>query len=139
MRRLFLTLVALMGATTLFAQTDMVATFTQAAANAKAGNFTEAIPQLDEVINAYYDLEEPDANQQKANPHHRVGILGGIDHADRADKAAGTHTRRNALAFELKDHRGDRAGNGSGKRRGDPDARVLANVAHLKHAGAQSL
>ena len=66
MKRLFLTLVALMGATTLFAQTDMVATFTQAAANAKAGNFTEAIPQLDEVINAYYDLEEPDANQEKA-------------------------------------------------------------------------
>ena len=66
MKKLFLTLVALMGATTLFAQTDMVATFQHAAANAKAANYTEAIPQLDEVINAYYDLDEPDANQEKA-------------------------------------------------------------------------
>ena len=42
MKKLFLTLVAIMGATTLFAQTDILATCTQAAANAKSGNLTEA-------------------------------------------------------------------------------------------------
>ena len=46
MKKLFLTVVALLGATTLFAQTDIVATFQQGAANAKAGNLEEAIEQL---------------------------------------------------------------------------------------------
>lgn len=55
-----------MCATTLFAQTDVVATFSQGLANAKAGNFAEAIGQFQEVIDASWDIEEPDANQQKA-------------------------------------------------------------------------
>ena len=66
MKKLFLTLVALMGATTLFAQTDMVASFQQAMANAKAKNYVEAIEQFQAVIDAYYEVEEPDANQEKA-------------------------------------------------------------------------
>lgn len=66
MKKLFLTVVALVGATTLFAQTDIVATFQQGAANAKAGNLVEAIEQLNSVIDNYYDIEEPDANQEKA-------------------------------------------------------------------------
>ena len=66
MKILFLTVVALVGATTLFAQTDIVATFQQGAANAKAGNLVEAIEQLNSVIDNYYDIEEPDANQEKA-------------------------------------------------------------------------
>ena len=61
-----MTVVALVGATTLFAQTDIVATFQQGAANAKAGNLVEAIEQLNSVIDNYYDIEEPDANQEKA-------------------------------------------------------------------------
>ena len=61
-----MTVVALLGATSLYAQTDVVATFQQGLANAKANNFTEAIAQFEEVIEAGYDIDEPDANQQKA-------------------------------------------------------------------------
>ena len=61
-----MTLVALFGATSVFAQTDVVATFQQGLGNAKAGNYTEAIAQFEEVIEASYDIDEPDANQQKA-------------------------------------------------------------------------
>ena len=66
MKKLFLTVVALMGATTLFAQIDVVATFQQATANAKAAKYTEAIEQFQSIIDASWDIEEPDANQQKA-------------------------------------------------------------------------
>ena len=66
MKKLFLTVVALLGATTLFAQTDIVATFQQGAANAKSGNLEEAIEQLNTVIDEYYNIDEPDANQEKA-------------------------------------------------------------------------
>ena len=66
MKKLFLTVVALMGATSLFAQTDIVALFQQGAANAKAGNTAEAIEQLNTVLDEYYNLDEPDANQEKA-------------------------------------------------------------------------
>ena len=66
MKKIILTLVALFGATSVFAQTDVVATFQQGLGNAKAGNYTEAIAQFEEVIEASYDIDEPDANQQKA-------------------------------------------------------------------------
>lgn len=66
MKRLIMTVVALMGATTLFAQTDVVATFQQGVANAKAQNYNEAIAQFQEIIDASWDIEEPDVNQQKA-------------------------------------------------------------------------
>ena len=66
MKKFFLTVVAMMGATTLFAQIDVVATFQQATANAKAANYTEAIAQFQSIIDASWDIEEPDANQQKA-------------------------------------------------------------------------
>lgn len=66
MKRLIMTVVALMGATTLFAQTDVVATFQQGLANAKGGNFADAIAQFEQVIEASYDIDEPDANQMKA-------------------------------------------------------------------------
>ena len=66
MKKIILTLVALFGATSVFAQNDVVATFQQGLANAKAGNYTEAIAQFEEVIEASYDIDEPDANQQKA-------------------------------------------------------------------------
>ena len=78
-----MTVVALMGATALFAQTDVVATFQQATANAKAGNFTEAIAQFESVIEAGWDIDEPDANQLKAiagakkfvvTCHNKMGI-----------------------------------------------------------------
>jgi tetratricopeptide (TPR) repeat protein len=55
-----------MGATSLFAQTDMLATFQQGTANAKAGNYDEAIAQFQSVVEASFDLDELDANQQKA-------------------------------------------------------------------------
>ena len=61
-----MTVVALMGATTLFAQTDVVATFQQGLGNAKSGNYTEAIQQFQSVIDAGWDIDDPDANQQKA-------------------------------------------------------------------------
>ena len=66
MKKLIMTVVALMGATSLFAQSDIVALFSQGLGNAKTGNFTEAIAQFQEVIDASWDIEEPDANQQKA-------------------------------------------------------------------------
>ena len=66
MKKLIMTVVALMGATSLFAQTDIVAVFQQGLGNAKAGNYTEAIAQFQEVVDASWDIEEPDANQQKA-------------------------------------------------------------------------
>ena len=66
MKKLIMTVVALMGATTLFAQTDVLATFQQGLANAKAANYTEAIAQFQEVVDASWDIEEPDANQLKA-------------------------------------------------------------------------
>ena len=66
MKKLIMTVVALMGATALFAQTDVVATFQQATANAKASNYTEAIAQFEAVIEAVWDIMEPDANQLKA-------------------------------------------------------------------------
>ena len=61
-----MTVVALLGATSLFAQTDIVAVFQQGLGNAKAGNYTEAIEQFQSVIDASWDVEEPDANQLKA-------------------------------------------------------------------------
>ena len=61
-----MTVVALMGATSLFAQTDMLASFQQGTANAKAGNYDEAIAQFQSVVEASFDLDELDANQQKA-------------------------------------------------------------------------
>ena len=66
MKKLIMTVVALMGATALFAQTDVVATFQQATANAKAGNFAEAIAQFEAVVEASWDIDEPDVNQLKA-------------------------------------------------------------------------
>ena len=66
MKKLIMTVVALMGATALFAQTDVVATFQQATANAKASNYTEAIAQFAAVIEAGWDIMDPDANQLKA-------------------------------------------------------------------------
>ena len=66
MKKLILTVVALMGATALFAQTDVVATFQQGLANAKSGDYTTAINNFQEVIDASWDIEEPDANQTKA-------------------------------------------------------------------------
>ena len=66
MKKFLMTVVALMGATTLFAQTDVVATFQQGVGNAKAGNFTDAIAQFQSVIDAGWDIDEPDANQLKA-------------------------------------------------------------------------
>ncbi|MBO5672416.1 MAG: tetratricopeptide repeat protein [Alistipes sp.] len=66
MKKIIMTVVALLGATSLYAQTDVVATFQQGLANAKASKFTEAIAQFEEVIEAGYDIDEPDANQQKA-------------------------------------------------------------------------
>jgi tetratricopeptide (TPR) repeat protein len=66
MKKLIMTVVALMGATSLFAQTDIVAVFQQGLGNAKTGNYGEAIAQFQEVIDASWDIEEPDANQQKA-------------------------------------------------------------------------
>ena len=66
MKRFFMTVVALLGATSLFAQTDIVAVFQQGLGNAKAGNYTEAIEQFQSVIDASWDVEEPDANQLKA-------------------------------------------------------------------------
>ena len=66
MKKLIMTVVALMAATSLFAQTDMLATFQQGTANAKAGNYDEAIAQFQSVVEASFDLDELDANQQKA-------------------------------------------------------------------------
>ena len=66
MKKLIMTVVALMGATALFAQTDVVTTFQQATTNAKAGNYTEAIAQFEAVVEAGWDIMEPDANQLKA-------------------------------------------------------------------------
>lgn len=66
MKKLFLTVVAMLGATTLFAQTDILTLVQQGGANAKAGNLEEAIVQFEEVINGYYELEEPNANEDKA-------------------------------------------------------------------------
>ena len=66
MKKLIMTVVALMGATTLFAQSDVVANFQQGLANAKAGNFAEAIAQFQAVVEASYDLETEDPNELKA-------------------------------------------------------------------------
>ena len=75
MKKLIMTVVALMGATALFAQTDVVATFQQATANAKAGNYQEAIAQFEAIIEAGWDIEEPDANQLKAIQGSRKFIV----------------------------------------------------------------
>ena len=66
MKKLFLTVVALMGATSLFAQTDLVALFQQGQAAAKSGNLEAAIEQFNVVIDEYYNIEEPTANDEKA-------------------------------------------------------------------------
>ncbi len=66
MKKLIMTVVALMGATSLFAQTDIVAVFQQGLGNAKAGNYTEAIAQFESVVEAGWDIEDPDTNQLKA-------------------------------------------------------------------------
>lgn len=66
MKRLFLTVVAMLGATTLFAQTDIVSLVQQAATSAKAGELETAITQFEEVINGYWEIEEPTANDEKA-------------------------------------------------------------------------
>ena len=66
MKKLIMTVVALMGATTLFAQSDVIVNFQQGLANAKAGNYTEAIAQFQSVIDASFDLETEDPNELKA-------------------------------------------------------------------------
>ena len=113
MKKLFLTLVALMGATTLFAQTDMVATFQQAMGNAKTKNYAEAIEQFQAVIDAYYDLDEPDANQEKSFAGAKKYIVlcyhflgGSAFNAKNYDEAAGYFTEAANLA-ELYDNVGD--------------------------------
>ena len=66
MKKLILTVVALMGATSLFAQSELVVNFQQGLANAKAGNYTEAIAQFQAVIDASFDVETEDPNDLKA-------------------------------------------------------------------------
>ncbi|MBO7265002.1 MAG: hypothetical protein J6U91_02090 [Alistipes sp.] len=66
MKKLILTVVALMGATSLFAQTDLVAIFQQGQASAKSGNLEAAIEQFNSVIDEYYNIDEPTANDEKA-------------------------------------------------------------------------
>lgn len=66
MKRVFLAIVAMFGATTLYAQTDIVTLVQQGTANAKAGNLEEAIEQFNQVIDGYYEIEEPTANDEKA-------------------------------------------------------------------------
>ena len=66
MKKLFLTVVAMLGATTLFAQTDIVTLVQEATANAKSGNLEVAISQFDDVILGYLDIEEPTPNDDKA-------------------------------------------------------------------------
>ena len=56
----------MLGATTLFAQTDIVSLVQQAATSAKAGELETAITQFEEVINGYWEIEEPTANDEKA-------------------------------------------------------------------------
>ena len=41
--------------------------------------------------------------------------------------------------MQLEQTRGDGAGNGGGQRRGDPDADIADDVAHLQHTGADAL
>ena len=65
MKKLFLMVVALMSASTLFAQTDIVATFQQAVGNAKVANYDEAINQFMSIIDASYDIDEPSENEAK--------------------------------------------------------------------------
>ena len=66
MKKLFMTVVALMGATMLFAQEDIVTTFQQGLANAKAGNYTEAIEQFNSVIDASWDIDNASKKQSNA-------------------------------------------------------------------------
>ena len=66
MKRLIMTVVALMCATTLFAQIDIATSFAEGKTQAKAGNFTEAIALFQEVIDASWDIEAPDSNQLTA-------------------------------------------------------------------------
>ena len=66
MKRLFLAIVAMLSATTLYAQTDIVALVQQGAANAQSGNLEAAIEQFNQVIDGYYEIEEPTSNDEKA-------------------------------------------------------------------------
>ena len=66
MKKLFLTVVALMGATTLFAQSELVVNFQQGLANAKTGNYSEAISQFQAVVDASFDVDTEDPNDLKA-------------------------------------------------------------------------
>ena len=61
-----MTVVALMCATTLFAQVDIATSFAEGKAQAKAGNYTEAIALFQEIIDASWDIETPDSNQLTA-------------------------------------------------------------------------
>ena len=88
MKKLIMTVVALMGATTLFAQTDIVALFQQGLANAKAKNYTEAIAQFQEVVDASWDIEEPDANQQTAIENSKKFIVTCYSNMGKAAAAA---------------------------------------------------
>ena len=66
MKKLFLTVVALMGATTLFAQSELVMVFQQGLEKAKAGQYEAAISDFQTVIDLSYDLETEEANDTKA-------------------------------------------------------------------------
>ena len=92
MKKLFMTVVALMGATTLFAQSDIVATFQQAVANAKAKNYTEAIDQFQSIIDESWDIEDPDANQQKAIMGAKKFIVTCYSNMGNAAAASGDYT-----------------------------------------------
>jgi tetratricopeptide (TPR) repeat protein len=66
MKKLFLMVVAMFSATTLFAQTDIVTLAKQGTEAAKAGNLDQAIVLFEEVLNGYWDIEAPTANDEKA-------------------------------------------------------------------------
>lgn len=66
MKRLFLTVVALMGATTLFAQSEVVVVFQQGLEKAKAGQYESAVEDFLTVVDLSYDLVSEEPNDTKA-------------------------------------------------------------------------
>ena len=88
MKRLFLTVVALMGATTLFAQSDIVTIFQQGLNKAKVADYASAITDFESVIELSYDVEAPDANETKAIASAKKFIVTCYNKLGMADAAA---------------------------------------------------
>ena len=77
--------------------------------------------------------------QQADGQPHRRRAAHRVQRADLSDQAARAHARARGDILHLEDQRRQRAQNGGGDNRWQPDLRIFHDIGHLQHTGAQAL